>query len=181
MRILRIPLIVLALVGLIAFAGCGGDDRLSNEEYTEQATEILTSFSTEFQALGAEIQGAQDEEAFSSGVDEAESVIQGTIDEYSELEPPEEAQEGHDQVVSSLEGFSSSLTEVSEAAGSGDEEAVQQAATELQAAGVEFQTQLTEAGQLLEEAGITFGSGEVPEEGAEVPEEGGETTPEEGG
>jgi multidrug resistance efflux pump len=173
MNVLRIPLIILALVGLIAVAGCGGDDdsssetsdsgeALSSEEYSTQASEILTTFGTEFQSLGTEISASQNEEDFTAAVDEAEATIQSTIEEYSALVPPEEAQEGHDQVVAALESFSTSLTGVSDAAASGDQAALQEAALQLQEEATTFSTDLTEAGQSLEDAGITFPGSAAP-------------------
>jgi hypothetical protein len=171
MRLLRIPLILLALVGLIALAGCGGDDStdateatdatsseaLSNEEYAEEAQAILIEFGTNFQELGTQISNSKNPEEFGNLVDEAEDEIQGAIDDFSELQPPEDAQEGHDQVIAAFENFSSKLTDVSEAAESGDEQALQESAQALQEAAVDFQTELTQAAESFQEAGIDLG------------------------
>ncbi|HEX2387572.1 MAG TPA: hypothetical protein VHI96_00570 [Solirubrobacterales bacterium] len=168
MRLLRIPLIVLALVGLIALAGCGGDDStdssdgsssgaLTNEEYAQQAQAILLDFGTSFQQLGTEISNSKDPQQFGDLVDQAEQEIQGAIDDFSALQPPADAQEGHDQTLSALENFSSKLTDVSDAADSGDKQALQEAAQALQQAGLDFQTELTQAAQKLQDAGIELG------------------------
>jgi hypothetical protein len=167
MRLLRIPLIVLALVGLIALAGCGSDDStdsssssseaLSNEEYAQQAQAILLEFGTSFQQLGTEISNSKSPEDFGNLVNQAEDEIQGAIDDFSALQPPPDAQEGHDQTLSALENFSSKLTDVSDAAESGDKQALQEAAQALQQAGLDFQTELTQAAQSLQDAGIDLG------------------------
>lgn len=167
MRLLRIPLIVLALVGLIALAGCGGDDStdssssssdaLSNEEYAQQAQAILLEFGTSFQQLGTEISSSKDPQEFSDLVNQAEDEIQSAIDDFDALQPPADAQEGHDQTLSALENFSSKLTDVSEAADSGDKQALQEAAQALQQAGLDFQAELTQAAQSLQDAGIELG------------------------
>ena len=167
MRLLRIPLIVLALVGLIALAGCGSDDStdssssssgaLSNEEYAQQAQAILLEFGTSFQQLGTEISNSKNTKEFGDLVNQAEDEIQGAIDDFSALQPPPDAQEGHDQTLSALENFSSKLTDVSDAADSGDKQALQEAATALQQAGQDFQTELTQAAQSLQDAGIELG------------------------
>ncbi|HET6830634.1 MAG TPA: hypothetical protein VFH44_04715 [Solirubrobacterales bacterium] len=168
MRLLRIPLIVLALIGLIAIAGCGDDDStdstdatsseaLSNEEYAQEAQAILVEFGTNFQSLGTEISASKSPEEFSGLVDEAEDEIQGAIDEFSALQPPTDAQEGHDQTLSALENFSSKLTDVSEAAESGDDQALQDSAQALQEAAVDFQTELTQAAESFQDAGIDLG------------------------
>ncbi len=165
MRLLRIPLIVLALVGLIAVAGCGGSDStdssssdtLSNEEYAQQAQTILLQFGNSFQELGTQISNSKTPTEFSDYVNQAEDEIQGAIDDFSALNPPSDAQEGHDQTLSALENFSSKLTDVSEAADSGDKKALQDAAQALQQAGLDFQSELTQASQSLQDAGIELG------------------------
>ncbi len=163
MRISRIPLILLALIGLIALAGCGGDDdstssessdALTAEEYAQQARTVLEGFATQFSTLGAQIQQSASAEEFGSLVDQAETEIQGTIGEFGALQPPEEAQVGHDQILSALEDFSSKLTDVSDAAASGDKKALQAAAGQLQAAVGDFQSQVGQAVQSLSDAGI---------------------------
>ncbi len=168
MRLLRIPLVILALVGLIAIAGCGGDDStdsteatsseaLSDEEYAQEAQAILIEFGANFQQLGAEISSAKDPKEFGDLVDDAEAEIQGAIDDFSALQPPADAQEGHDQALAALENFSSKLTDVSEAAESGDDQALQEAAQGLQEAAVTFETELTQAAESFQDAGVDLG------------------------
>ncbi len=188
MRVLKIPFLVLALVGLIAVSGCGGGDdstssssstatdssttatdasttdtssgdALSADEYSQQAQTVLVAFGTQFTQLGAKIQKSSSPEEFSTLVDQAETEIQGVIDDFGALKPPAEAQEGHDQILAALEDFSSKLTDVSDAAASGDKTALADAATALQQAGVDFQTQLQAAAKSLTDAGINLGGG----------------------
>ena len=90
-------------------------------------------------------------------VNQAEDQIQGAIDDFSALTPPPEAQEAHDQTLAALEDFSSKLSDVSNAAESGDKQALQEAAQALQQAGLDFQSQLTEAAQKYQDAGIDLG------------------------
>ena len=194
MRTLRIPLLVLALVGLIAVGGCGGGDdstsssttatdsssttatdttatdttatesttttsgeALSADEYSQQAQQVLVAFATQFTQLDPQIQQASSVEQFSTLIDQAETEIQGVIDDFGALTPPPEAQEGHDQILAALEDFSSKLTDVSDAAESGDKSALKDSAKALQAAGTDFETQLQEAAQSLTDAGIDLG------------------------
>ena len=105
-------------------------EALSNEEYAQQAQAILLEFGTSFQQLGTadlELEGRRQQ--FADLVNQAEDEIQGAIDDFSALTPPPDAQEGHDQTLSALENFSSKLTDVSDAAESGDKQALQEAAT----------------------------------------------------
>jgi hypothetical protein len=169
MRHLRIPLIILALVGLIAVTGCGGSDStsgdatsseaLSPEEYAKQAQQVLIEFGTSFQQLGTEISSSKNPQQFSDLVNQAEDQIQTAIDDFDALQPPPEAQEAHDQTLAALENFSSKLTDVSDAAESGDKQALQEAAQALQQAGLDFQSELTQAAQKYQDAGIDLGGG----------------------
>jgi hypothetical protein len=169
MRHLRIPLIILALVGLIAVTGCGGSDStsgdatsseaLSPEEYAKQAQQVLIEFGTSFQQLGTEISSSKNPQQFSDLVNQAEDQIQTAIDDFDALQPPPEAQEAHDQTLAALENFSSKLTDVSDAAESGDKQALQEAAQALQQAGLDFQGELTQAAQKYQDAGIDLGGG----------------------
>lgn len=166
MRVLRISFLVLALFGLIAVAGCGSSDStesdstsseaLSNEEYASQVQTILTDFGSNFSDLGSQISNSENSAEFSDLVDQAEGEIQTAIDELNAITPPADAQEGHDQMVAALENFSSKLTDVSEAADSGDDKALVESAQSLQTAAIDFQTDLQQAAQSLQEAGITL-------------------------
>jgi hypothetical protein len=164
MRVFRIAFVVLALFGLIAVAGCGSSDdsdstsseALSNEEYAQQIQTVLTDFGSSFSDLGTQISNSDDADQFGNLVDQAEDEIQGAIDDLNAITPPADAQEGHDQMVAALENFSSKLTDVSEAADSGDNKALVQAAQSLQSAAVDFQTDLQQAAQSLQDAGITL-------------------------
>jgi hypothetical protein len=184
MRNLKITLMLLALVGLIAVAGCGSDDSSDSSssdsttatessttatdstssdstsaddgDYAQSLTAILTDFGTSFQTLGTKLQGVKDEDALASGIDELESQIQTTIDDLKALDPPEEAQQGQDDVIAAFEAFSQKLTDVSDAVDSGDASAAKTAAQDLQEAATTFQQDFT--------AGIT----EITQSGVEV-------------
>lgn len=164
MRVLRISFLVLAVFGLVAVAGCGSSDSsdstsseaLSNEEYAEQVQTILTDFGSSFSDLGSQISNSENADQFSDLVNQAEDEIQSAIDDLNAITPPADAQEGHDQMVAALENFSSKLTDVSEAADSGDDKALVQAAQSLQTAAIDFQTDLQQAAQSLQDAGITL-------------------------
>lgn len=167
MRLLRIPLALLALVGLIALTGCGSSDStdsssseaLSNDAYAQQVTTIITSFGTSFQALGSEISNASDPAQLTDGLKQAEDGIQGAIDDLNALQPPADAEQGQQQLVAALEGFSAELTKVSDAVESGDKSAITAAVAGLQTASVTLSGDLSEAQKSLEAAGITLGSG----------------------
>lgn len=171
-KLAKIILALLVLTGLIALTGCGGDDDgeetlttiteettegpVSSEDYAIEAQTILVGFATRFQALGTEI-GSASEAEFGGLVDQAETDIRTVIDEFDAIEPPEEAQKGHDQILAALEDFSSKLTDVSDAADGGSQSELRGVVTDLQAAAIDFQGQLLTAAETLNEAGIELG------------------------
>jgi TolA-binding protein len=185
MRNLKIMLMLVALVGLIAVAGCGGSDSSSTSssttasdttatdstatdststsadsgDYATQLTTILTDFGTSFQTLGTKLQNVKDEKALASGIDELESQIQTTITDLKALTPPPEAQAGQDKVIAAFEAFSGKLTDVSDAVASGDASAATTAAKDLQAAASTFQTDFTAGITEIAQSGVNVGPG----------------------
>src|SRR5690349_17729383 len=122
MRNLKITVMLVALVGLLAFAGCGGDDdstSASSEttatdttatdstatdttatdsdsdsgDYGSELSGILVDFGASFQGIGADIQGSKDPQDYVDAFDSFESEINKTIDDIEALDPPEEAQQ----------------------------------------------------------------------------------------
>lgn len=168
LNLLKIALLVLALAGSIAVAGCGGDDEetlstiteettegpLSPEDYAIKAQTVIVSFANRFGELAIAEVGDISDGQFRRLADQAEGETQDVIEEFDALEPPEEAREGHDQILAALEDFSSKLTDVSDAASSGGKPELR---ADLQAATVAFQSQLLAATETLNEAGIDIG------------------------
>ena len=130
MRTLRTPLTVLALVGLIAISGCGGDDsgtsstastsseQLSADDYGQQLTAALVPLFTSLQGLQSF--DPQNPEDFGTQIQPTEDSFAKAIDEVNALQPPDEAQDGQDQLVAALEDFSSKLTDLSNSVEAGD-------------------------------------------------------------
>jgi hypothetical protein len=184
MRNLKITLMLLALVGLIAVAGCGGSDDSSSSDdtaatettssdtstatdttsaddgdYAQQLTTILTDFGTTFQTLGTKLQSVKDQDALSEGISQLEDQIQTTISDLKALDAPPEAQEGQDEIIAAFEAFSEKLTAVGDAVDSGDASAAKTAAQDLQDAAQTFQEDFGAGIQKITESGVSVGSG----------------------
>lgn len=165
-KLLRLPLLILAVLGLIALAGCGDDESTTtaaeetateatatdatteaadgaSEDYGAELSSILGEFTQTFQDEGAALQGATDPEQLASGIDNLEASLQTTIDDLSALEVPEAAQAGHEEVVASFEDLSSKLADVSSAVDAEDQQAAQQAVVDLQNSVSDFLQQFT--------------------------------------
>ena len=150
---------MLVAVALIA-AGCGGDDDdgepLSADEYTTQISEILAPVGPELQEIGGEISGLEDTQTdeIAAGLEETEGVLNDAISEIEALEPPEEAADAQEQLVSAMQGFVDDTASFREAVVDGQ---AQEEAPAFQEAGLEFQSALTDAVASYQEAGIQVG------------------------
>jgi hypothetical protein len=184
MRNLKIILMLMAVVGLLAVAGCGSSDDDStgdtsattdttatdttatdttatdsdSSDYAQQLTSILSDSLASLQSLSS-IQSVKTPDEFSAKIDDAQQQIQGTIDDLKALTPPEGAQEAQDQLIAAYENFNEKLGAVGDAVSSGDASAVTKAAAELTQAGQDFQQEVTDAGQKFDAAGVQVGSG----------------------
>ena len=179
MRNLKITIILAALVGLLAFAGCGGDDDSTSatstpteettatdttatdettegdsSEYGSELSTILTDFGSSFQDIGADIQGSQNPDDYVGAFEDFESEIDKTISDIEALDTPEEAQQGQDDLVSALQAFGDSIGDFGSELSGGDPEKIQAALTEFQKQATTFQTDAMAALSEIADAGV---------------------------
>jgi len=133
-------------------------DAEASSEYGEELTTILGDFAQSFQDQGAVLQGTTDPAQLADGIDQLEETLDTTIDDLSALDVPEEAQEGHDEIVASFENLSSKLADVSDAVDSDDAAAATKAASALQASVADFTEQFTAGLTKVAGAGIEIDS-----------------------
>ena len=133
-------------------------DAGASSEYGKELTTILGDFAQSFQEQGAALQGTTDPAQLADGIDSLEDTLETTIDDLSALDVPEEAQEGHDEIVASFENLSSKLADVSDAVDSDDAQAATKAASALQASVADFTEQFTAGLTKVAGAGIEIDS-----------------------
>lgn len=127
---MRRGLIVLAAAGAAALAGCGGEDRLSREEFQEQGNSICSKYEQEIDEIGT----PASVEEIPAYVDKAIPIVEREIDEMRELNPPEEDQETFDELIEEAENVVEAGRELGAAAEENDEAAIEQALNEGNAA-----------------------------------------------
>jgi len=157
-------LVALAVLAALVVGGCGGDDEsdggdepeaeaLSVEEYEQRLPEVLSPLVGDLQEIGATITAGGSNEAAIEGASNASETIQTGIDGLDAIEPPEEATEAHEGLVTSLEAFRDAADEFA-AIDPADEPAVEEGAATFMEAGLTFQEEFQAAADQLQEAGI---------------------------
>jgi soluble cytochrome b562 len=141
---------------VLAFAaGCGGDgDRLSQQEYEQRVNEVGSNIEGSFEDLGQAFQGGDDQASLDEAaaqIGDIQEEIRTQADELDGVEPPENAQEEHDQLVEGLDQLAGELDEFRTAVEEGDAQAIQRFGQEFQES--EGARKIQEAGEGLEEKG----------------------------
>ena len=118
---------VAALVGVLSLlaAGCGGggEEPLSKADFQSQANAICAKYEKQLNALGTP-----------SSIDEIPDLVQQAlvilnkeIDEIAALNPPDELQSDFDKMIAASNKTKAAANDLSAAAKSGDQAAVQKA------------------------------------------------------
>ena len=118
---------VAAVLGGLALlaAGCGGggEEPLSNAEFQSQANAICAKYEKQLNALGAP--SSIDE--IPDLVQQALAILNKEIDEIAALNPPDELQSDFDKLIAASNKTKAAANDLSAAAKSGDQAAVQKA------------------------------------------------------
>jgi hypothetical protein len=149
---------LILVVAVSAFSGCGGgepeDGRLTKEDYDSAAERALEAFG----ALEELEPPAADPASVDSYVAEVQTIFDSAINDLRAIEPPEDVEPLHEELVAAIETYGAAFPPVADAANQGDDAALQGASTELQAAAFEFREVATDLGQRFEEEGIELKS-----------------------
>lgn len=149
---------IVALGALLAFAGCGGDDEepsgdagstTTTETQTETQAETasgggeLEQYKEDFLAAGedfkkatqtasSQTQSAQTTQGRVEGLEALETSVTEAADDFESLDPPENVQADHDELVGQFRSLADNVDAVKQALQSEDQEAAQAAAKKLQ-------------------------------------------------
>ena len=127
---MRGALVVLVGVLVLAASGCGGGggggDRLSKADFQSQANSICAKYQKQLDALKT----PTNLDEIPDLVDQALAILNKEVDEISKLNPPEELQSQFDQMLAESDKTKEAADDLSAAAKSGDQAAVQKALQE---------------------------------------------------
>ena len=136
-RPVAITVVVLASSLPIAACGGGGDDENFKEDYNT-AVKPLTELNSDIgNSLGGA--GGQSNQAIAKEFDKLASKAQETRENLAELDPPEDAKEEFDNLVSALKDGADDLKAVADAARDGNPAKARQAGQDLVKSGTAVQ------------------------------------------
>ena len=122
----------------IGFAACGEDDDNAFKEDYNAAVKPLSELNAD---IGSELSSAagKSNDAIAKKFNQLADKAQMARDNLAELEPPEDAKDSFDELLSSLQDGTDDLRAIATAAREGDPAAARQATQDLQASGQEIQ------------------------------------------
>ena len=117
--------IVVALAVGIAAAGCGGDgggDRLTKEEYQQEVRDVGQTLSQSAEGLSGAFSQSDPEslDQVADQIEELQAAMNQAAEELDDMNPPEDAESAHDDLVEGIRGFSDEVGEVADAAREGN-------------------------------------------------------------
>jgi hypothetical protein len=115
-------------VTLVVFAalaaGCGGEDRLSREEYIQRADATCKKYEDRLKSLEQELQRTDSPQEAAKVIDRALPIIREGVGELRDLRPPEELEGKTDEWLDLNDENTKTLEELRDAAEAGDEQKI---------------------------------------------------------
>lgn len=115
--------IAITLTCAAALAACGGDDRLSAEDYRTQGNEACEAYEQRVREL-AQPSSLDDVPEYA---DQAQAELTELIDTLDELQPPDDLEQRHDELVRLGRQSVEALGDLSAAGESGEQQQIQRA------------------------------------------------------
>lgn len=151
-RVLALCLAALALVA----AGCGGGDD-SRQDYERQVSDVNRTLEQAFGNLVSSIRSAGSTEQAAAQLDEGASSLDQAAQQLAAIDPPDDVEAPHQQLVSGLRGLADEFRKGAEAAREGDVEELREFAEGFRQSAPA--RQITEAGERIAAQGYEFESG----------------------
>ncbi len=127
-RVRRLALVIALALGSAGCGGEGGGERLTAQEFRDQANRICTDLDKELEGLGDP--GSLDE--LSTQLEAGREIFEDALGQLRGLRPPEDLQADYDRLLATGDDALEALSSMQEAAEDGDAEEVQQIATEAE-------------------------------------------------
>ena len=109
---------LLTLFAGLLLAGCGGEGRLSKQEYAQKVRAVYGDVQQAFQATNVP------QEELAARVEAAQEQLRESADELEDVEPPEEVERENEELVEGMRRYADDLDRLRNAAESGDQRTI---------------------------------------------------------
>ncbi|HYF24585.1 MAG TPA: hypothetical protein VD931_02495 [Baekduia sp.] len=99
-------------------AGCGGGP--DKDEYVKEFNQVGNTLERTLTSLGTDITGSTDPKEIGTKLDDGAKALDDAAKELDELEPPDDAQEAHDKIVSGVQDLAKTFRTGADQARSND-------------------------------------------------------------
>jgi hypothetical protein len=144
-------LAAVAVAALLLLAGCGGDKRLSKDDYQKQMMEKVGAFVAATGKIDEATSSDSPRDVKVKALKDGRKAFDDAADDLDDLSPPEDVEEAHDLIVSGLRKYADYLEEPTKALEAGDE----QRARDLLSADPPFAGDFDRATQIYTDKGYT--------------------------
>ena len=119
--LMRSAIVTVAVLSLVAAAGCGGDTKKSND-YVDAINKVQTDFAANVQKVGqsATTTGSDPAAAAKKTFTDLKAAIDKAISDLKAVDPPDKVKALHTQLVSEMTEFDSQVKAAGDSLGSGD-------------------------------------------------------------
>jgi outer membrane murein-binding lipoprotein Lpp len=97
--------------GALLVAGCGGSD---SDDYKKQVTQAAQQFQTDASAAGTSLSASQSPDQFKSAAAKFKTAVNKFTDKLNSLDPPGDAKDEQDKLVTDLQHFSGTVDQISD-------------------------------------------------------------------
>jgi hypothetical protein len=108
--------LALVALGVALSTACGGDNRLSKNDYEQKVRAEYADVQDAFRATGA----AFGQPGLADKIEQAQTQLRETADALDEAEPPEQVEKENEEIVEGMREYADDLDQLRDAAKKGD-------------------------------------------------------------
>jgi hypothetical protein len=150
-NVARVAQLALVVLGVALLAACGGNDRLSKQEYEQKVRTEYADVQEAFLATGASF----NQPDLAEKIERAQAQLHEAADELDDAEPPKDVEAENQQIVDGMRRYADSLDRLRNAAERGDLAVIEDATARI--ADNEAVEQIAEAAERMKFKGYDLG------------------------